>query len=174
MKYRWFYTSKGKLVIAGKNSAQNEEIMKKIKKTDVILHTATPGSPFCIIKNPTPKELEETAIFCACFSQQWKKRKKKAEVHIFKGSQVFKEKRMKKGTFGVLSKVSKKKVLLQLWLKKQKGKLRAVPFPTKVKIIPGKITKQKAAKNIAEKFKVKIEEALQAIPAGGFKICDQQ
>ncbi|UCD21060.1 MAG: DUF814 domain-containing protein [archaeon] len=170
INYRWFYTSSKKLVICGKNSDQNERLMKEIKPTDVIVHTSTPGSPFCIIKNPSSKDLKEVSIFCTCFSQQWKKKKKTAEVHIFRGNQVYKDKKMKKGTFGVLGKVQKKKVPLVLYLKKQKGVLRAVPFVTKHRILPGRIPKEKVAEIIAEKLKVKKQEVLQAIPAGGFKL----
>ena len=84
LKYRWFYTSSGKLVIGGKSSKQNEEIMKKVMKEDVIMHTSTPGSPFCIIRKPSKEDLEEAAIFTGCFSQEWKKHKKKTEIQIFK------------------------------------------------------------------------------------------
>lgn len=186
--YRWFYTSSGKLVIAGKNAEQNEEIMKKVKSQDIILHTASPGSPFCVIKKPNAQDLKEAAIFCACFSQEWKRGKKKAEIHIFKGEQVFKEKGMKKGTFGVLGKVIRKKVELKLTLtfqKNEKGifKLRAVPLSCykkemlpKIILEPGKIKKEEAALQIHEYLakngkEVPVQEILEAIPAGGFKIC---
>jgi len=179
--FRWFYTSSGKLVLAGKNAEQNEHIVKQVKTEDVILHTKDPGSPFCIIHgNISEQDIKETAVFCACFSQGWKKRKTEMEVHIFKGEQIVKDGKMKTGTFGVLGKVQKIKVALELWIGVQKGKMRAVPKSCLekplIKITPGKIEKRKAAeiikKALEEKFNLKknTEEIEQAIPAGGFKL----
>lgn len=182
--YNWFFTSSGKLVIGGKNAKQNEEIMKKISSEDFILHTAAPGSPFCIIKNPNKQDLKEAAIFCACFSKEWKRGKKKAEVHIFRGYQVFKTKEMREGTFGVLGDVKRIKVSLKLALCFQKNKLRGVPLETfkkykenfpKIILAPGKIEKEEAARIIKSKLeesniKINLEEILQAIPSGGFSI----
>ncbi|MCS7134622.1 MAG: DUF814 domain-containing protein [Candidatus Pacearchaeota archaeon] len=182
--YRWFLTSSGKLVIAGKNSKQNEELMKNVKETDVVLHTEAPGSPFCIIKNPEEKDLKEAAIFCACFSQEWKRRKKETIVHIFKGNQIFKDKTMKEGTFGIRGKVKKKRVKLKLTLCFQENKLRAVPISClkvygkgipKIILEPGKIKKEIIVEIIKKRLedngiKINAEEILQALPSGGFSI----
>ena len=182
-KYRWFFTSSGKLVIGGKNSEQNEEIMKSVKKDDFVLHTAEPGSPFCVISNPDKKELEEVAIFTASFSQQWKKGQKKAEVHIFQGSQVKKAKSMKEGTFGITGKIEKKKVELKLALDFQKSKLRALPVSAAKKpilyLVPGSLSKEAAAERIAEIIRYKIfypvkkEEIFAAIPSDKIGILEK-
>jgi len=104
-RFRKFKTSTGKQVIGGKNAEQNEELVKKfIGKSNIIMHTAKPGSPFCVLLRrlkPTKNELKETAIFCAKYSRDWKKNKKNVEVHIFSGKNVYKGEDMKKGTFGV-------------------------------------------------------------------------
>ncbi len=188
-KFRWFFTSNDFLVIGGKNSEQNEQIIKNhLDAQDIILHTKAPGSPFCIIKKKlkkkkiSSKDIKETAIFCACFSQQWKKKKAKGkkknqiEVHIFKSSQIFKEKKEKTGTFNVLGNVNKVFVKPELWLGKQKDKLRAVPKSCLkkplIKIMPGKITKEKVINKIKDRLKGKFEkdEIASAIPSGGFKL----
>ena len=180
-KYRWFFTSNGVLVVGGKSSEQNEELVKKAKKTDIILHTKDPGSPFCILSGDVKgKDIGEAAIFCACFSQGWKKRKKKMEIHVFRGSQAVKEKRQKVGTFTVIGKVQRGFVRLELWLGIQKKKLRAAPRSCfkkpLMRILPGKISKEKAAIKIKEILKEKFslsvskDEILQAIPAGGFSL----
>ncbi|HDI03158.1 MAG TPA: DUF814 domain-containing protein, partial [Candidatus Pacearchaeota archaeon] len=50
-KFRWFFTSSGKLVIGGKNAEQNEKIINEmLEDNDVVLHTKARGSPFCVIK----------------------------------------------------------------------------------------------------------------------------
>lgn len=183
-KYRWFITSSGKLVIAGKNAEQNEEIVRNNAKEDaVIMHTSSPGSPFSIIKKPNRKDLEETAIFTACFSHDWKKLKKgrSSEVHVFLGSQVLKDKNMKIGTFGIVGKPEKRKVEMKLTLTIQKGKIRAVPeSAAKEKIaviLRGNLTKEKAAEKLLEILKTKAykftkEEVMAAIPSGNMLIVE--
>ena len=179
-KYRWFFTSSDKLVIGGKSSKQNEEIMSFVEEGDIIMHTSTPGSPFCIIKNPNSKEMIEVAIFTACFSHEWKKRKKRTEVHIFKGEQVIKKRGMKEGTFGIMGSIHKKKIDLKLVLDIQKNKLRAVP-PTAAKhklatLVPGSLDKETATKKILKIIKDKYgypiskEEVMSAIPADNIDI----
>ncbi len=179
-KYRWFYTSSNKLVIGGKNALQNEEIVRNLIKSGknyIVMHTKTPGSPFSIIQSEsaTETDLEEIAIFTACFSRAWKEKKLKTIVDIFRASQIVKRKTMKLGTFGIISQVTSRNVELKLYLTKQKNKLRAVPQFVKKSlcIIPGNVNKDEVAEQIAEKLKVKFEEVLQALPTGDMKICSQ-
>ncbi len=105
MNFRKFTTTSGKLVLAGKNAEQNEELLRNnISSDDLIFHTASPGSPFCTLKGKiNRKDKEEAAVFCARYSQEWKKSgiKKDVIVHYFIGRDVYKERTMKKGTFGV-------------------------------------------------------------------------
>lgn len=179
-KYRWFFTSSGKIVVGGKSSKQNEELMRSIENEDIIMHTSTPGSPFCIIKNPNKKDIEETAIFTGCFSHEWKKAKKRAEIHIFKGEQVIKKKGMEEGTFGILGSVNTIRIDLKLALDFQKGKIRALPLSAaKKKLLilkPGKMDKIDAARQIVKIMKEKysypasLEEVMSAIPSGNIKI----
>jgi hypothetical protein len=179
-KYRWFFTSSNKLVIGGKSAQQNEELLKKIKnKNYVIMHTSTPGSPFAVIvsnKKPTKEDLEEAAIFTACFSQQWKQGKKKTHVDIFLSPQLYKLKLMKIGTWGVKPPIKRKAASLELVLTLQKGKLRAVPEKSVkkhlLKIRPGKTDKTKMAEKIQEVLDNKFskEEILSALPSGGVSI----
>jgi predicted ribosome quality control (RQC) complex YloA/Tae2 family protein len=68
--YRWFFTSNGILVVGGKSDEQNELVIKNFLKPEyTVMHTSKPGSSFTIIQsdNPSKEDLEETAIFCACF-----------------------------------------------------------------------------------------------------------
>lgn len=183
-KYRWFYTLSGKLVIGGKSAEQNEEIMSNVTREDVILHTAAPGSPFCVIRNPTKEDIDEVAIFTACFSQDWKRGKSKAEVHIFKGEQVIKKKNMKTGTFGIMGDPEKKIVRLELALDFQKSKLRAIPVSAAHKkiltLVPGTMSKEEAAKIIAQKIReeifypIMIDEVMAALPSDKIGILDEK
>ncbi|MBR9703901.1 DUF814 domain-containing protein, partial [Candidatus Pacearchaeota archaeon] len=70
-KFKWFFTSGGVLVVGGKSDSGNEVLLKEYKKPGyVVTHTSSPGSPFCIIvkDNPSKKDIEETCVFCSCFS----------------------------------------------------------------------------------------------------------
>ena len=107
MNYRELILSSEKLALAGKDAESNEKLIKQAGKNEIILHTEKPGSPFVNIKTnadeTTKKDVKEAAIFCAKYSQAWKKAKIKSdvEVHIFLGKDLFKLKDMKTGTFGV-------------------------------------------------------------------------
>lgn len=182
--YRWFYTNDGKLVVGGKNDDQNELVLKNfLKPSYVVMHTSEPGSGFMIIQSdkPSKDDLNETAIFCAAFSKQWKLGKNKVDVDIFKGSQLYKTKDMKIGTFGVKGRKKKVKVKPELVLVIQKGKLRAVPKVRRdeevlVSIKHGKLSKEDATDKIAKKIKdefhfpVSKEEIMQAIPSSEMSV----
>ncbi len=105
--FRQALTLSEKKMLAGKNAEQNESLMKQVKPDEYVLHTKLPGSPFVNIKEKSDrvdkKDIKDAALFCALYSQAWKKAKKKkdVEVHVFLGRDVYKEKGMPIGTFGV-------------------------------------------------------------------------
>lgn len=102
MNFREYELSTGKIVQAGKSATNNEELVESAEPSDVLLHTEKPGSPFVNLGvKPLKKELHEAAIFCASKSQDWRNNKSNVVVNVFKKSAVYKEKRMKSGTFGV-------------------------------------------------------------------------
>lgn len=182
VKYRWFVTSKKTMVVGGKNAKQNDALLKEIVAGGnryYVMHTSTPGSPFAVLlkesSKVTPDELEEGAIFTACFSQAWKARKKRAFVDIFQSDQLSKEPNMKAGTWRVRGKTERLSVPLGLALIKQRGTLRAVPMKTTTRplmcIVPGTIDKV----DMAAQFGVELgdsfahDEIVAALPAGGVK-----
>ncbi len=185
-KYRWFYTSTGKLVIGGKTAAQNDELLHQVTASSdehVVMHTTEPGSPFCVImsniKNVTKADREECAIFTGCFSRAWRNNKKSIAVDIFLSSQLYKDKKMKPGTWGVQTRIERVSVALKLVLVRQQGVLRAVPPASASKkeaiafICPGTLDKR----DLVPKFELEFnqsfsqEEVLTALPAGGSKLC---
>ena len=104
INFRKFLTTSGTLVLAGKDAESNELLVKQAGKDEIVLHTKAPGSPFVNIKGKASKEgIEQAAIFCAKYSQAWKKAgiKKDVIMHIFKRRDIYKTKDMKTGTFGV-------------------------------------------------------------------------
>jgi hypothetical protein len=185
-KYRWFYTSSRKLVLGGKSSTQNDELLMKLKRTKkdyLVMHTASPGSPFSVIladiSEITEKDIQEVAIFTGCFSRKWREQAKKTEVDVFSLSQVYKLKSMSPGTWGVKGKINRMTVDLELVLAIQQNTLRAIPEKSVknkkevlLRIKPGKIDKTE----MLPKFHVLLdkhfsqEELLSALPAGGVSI----
>lgn len=104
MRFREKTLSTGTKILLGKNSENNDELVKSFcGKENVILHTAAPGSPFCVIEklDPTKKEVEEAAAFCARYSQDWRNSKKDISMNVFTGKDVKKRFWMKQGTWNV-------------------------------------------------------------------------
>ncbi len=184
-KYKWFFTSNGKLVVGGKSAEQNDELLARVKKSGedfIVMHTSEPGSPFSVIieepKKVGKEDMKEAAIFTGCFSRAWRAGKRKAIVDIFKASQVYKMKGMKTGTWGVRGNIEHKDVELKLVLTKQKKVLRAVPEESVKKkdillrVCPGKIDKSQMLPKFVLELKDNITsgELLAALPAGGVSI----
>ena len=114
LKFREFVTSGGTAVFGGKNSGQNDELVKTSKRNDVLLHTVRPGSPFVNLgKNPSVKDIKEAAVFCARYSQAWRDSHKDVVVQQFLRADMEKNFKMKEGTWGV------RKVLKNIVVKKE-------------------------------------------------------
>jgi len=105
MKFREYRTGSGKVVLLGKSSETNETLVEQVDKNEYVLHTAKPGSPFTNIKEDkeevSNEDLKEAAVFCAKHSQDWRDNKRDVVVHVFLGKDIYKEKDMSEGTFGV-------------------------------------------------------------------------
>jgi predicted ribosome quality control (RQC) complex YloA/Tae2 family protein len=105
MNFRKFTLSSEKVVLAGKNAENNEELISQVGKSEDVFHTAKPGSPFVYIKKGgekvSKKDIKESATFCAAKSHDWRDNKTDVNVHWFKGKDIYKEKNMKMGSFGV-------------------------------------------------------------------------
>ena len=90
-KFRNITLASGATILLGKNAEQNEILMNQFKgKEDIILHTAEPGSPFCVINkgSHSKKDISEAAVFCAAYSRDWRDNKKDVVVHIFNGKDM--------------------------------------------------------------------------------------
>jgi predicted ribosome quality control (RQC) complex YloA/Tae2 family protein len=104
MKFREYVLSSGKKCYLGKNAENNDELVSLyVGKSNIILHTSAPGSPFCILEElkPTKKEIKEAAIACASKSQDWRDNKQNVKVSVFSGKNIKKDKGMNTGTWGV-------------------------------------------------------------------------
>ncbi|CAL4114173.1 unnamed protein product [Meganyctiphanes norvegica] len=76
-KYLWFITSENFLVIAGRDSQTNEQVVKRhLKPRDVYVHADLHGAASVIVKNHTDKDvpptsLHEAGIMATCNSKAW-------------------------------------------------------------------------------------------------------
>jgi predicted ribosome quality control (RQC) complex YloA/Tae2 family protein len=109
-KLRIKFLESGRELWLGKDKEQNEKLMKQFMgKSNIIMHTIAPGSPFCVSISEDKLSVDEKkqmAVICAAYSQDWRDTKKDIQVSIFPGKDVYKSKTMPTGTFGV--KTSKK------------------------------------------------------------------
>ena len=117
MRFREKILKSGTRILLGRNAENNDELMKKFQgEENTVIHTEKPGSPFCVIEalDPIKTDIQEAAVFCARYSQDWRDNKQDVTVHIFTGKDVYKRKGMKAGMFGVRKfkeiKIKKKKI----------------------------------------------------------------
>jgi len=81
-RFRWFISSEGNIVVAGKDAKGNDLVVKKyLKEGYRYAHADVHGAPSCIISSSdiddknipiTEKTLEEACIFAASYSKAWK------------------------------------------------------------------------------------------------------
>ncbi|MFZ0442381.1 MAG: ribosome rescue protein RqcH [Methanobacterium sp.] len=85
-KLRWFLTSDGLLVIAGRDASTNEMVVKKhMEPRDIYFHSDIHGAASVVLK-AGEEEIPETSInqaaaFAACFSSAWSKGLGSADVY---------------------------------------------------------------------------------------------
>jgi len=94
-KFRWFISSDGFLVVAGKDTVSNEVLIKKYAtQEDVVFHAEITGSPFVVIKSEgkpvSEQALREAGEFAASFSRAWRENLGTADVYWVKVDQLSK------------------------------------------------------------------------------------
>ena len=101
-KFRIHETSSGLVITAGKNAENNDELVNSANPKEILFHTSEPGSPFVNAgENPSKKDIYESAIFCAKYSQNWRDTKKDIIVNKFQKSNMSKDKKAKAGSWNV-------------------------------------------------------------------------
>ena len=94
-KFRWFTTSDGMLVVAGKDVVSNEVLVKKhTEKDDVVFHAEITGAPFVVVKTenkiPSEQTLREAGELAAAFSRAWREGMGSVDVYWVKPEQLSK------------------------------------------------------------------------------------
>ena len=201
-KFRWFVSLEGDLVIGGRDSQSNVNIIKKYaKQNDLVFHSEIVGSPFFIIKEGvSDTTITETATATASFSRAWKSQSS-VDVYYVKYEQVKKGApsgmSMPKGSFMIEGKktiLKKVKLELAIGAVMHNGKHTIMSGPidavmrrslAHVIIRPGKRKASDIAKLIKNKLILKldndiseiykgksIDEYLRVLPPGGAEIVD--
>ena len=74
-RYKWFITTGGRLVIAGRDAHTNDNVVKKhLKEGDLYAHADVHGAPSVIIKDgakASNDELREACLFALAQSKSW-------------------------------------------------------------------------------------------------------
>jgi hypothetical protein len=94
-KFRWFRSSDGFLVVAGKDAVSNEVLVKKYAgQDDAVFHADVTGAPFVVVKTEgkatSEQALREAGEFAAAFSRAWREGAGSADVYWVKPSQLSK------------------------------------------------------------------------------------
>jgi predicted ribosome quality control (RQC) complex YloA/Tae2 family protein len=94
-KFRWFTSSDGFLVVAGKDTVSNEVLIKKYtKQEDIVFHAEISGAPFVVVKSEgkpvSEQTLREAGEFAASFSRAWRENAGSADVYWVKLDQLTK------------------------------------------------------------------------------------
>jgi hypothetical protein len=94
-KFRWFTSSDGFLVVAGKDTVSNEVLIKKYTtQEDFVFHAEISGAPFTVVKSEgksVPEQtLREAGEFAASFSRAWRENAGSADVYWVKLDQLSK------------------------------------------------------------------------------------
>jgi predicted ribosome quality control (RQC) complex YloA/Tae2 family protein len=92
-KFRWFTSSEGFLVVAGKDVVSNEVLIKKYTDLyDVVFHAEIVGAPFVVVKTagkePGEQTLKEAGEFAASFSRAWRESMGSVDVYWVKPDQL--------------------------------------------------------------------------------------
>ena len=74
-RYKWFISSNGYLVLAGRDAHTNDHLVKKhMKEKDVYVHADVHGAPSVVVKEGSSakeEDLREACIFAAAQSKAW-------------------------------------------------------------------------------------------------------
>jgi predicted ribosome quality control (RQC) complex YloA/Tae2 family protein len=94
-KFRWFTSSEGFLVVAGKDAVSNKVLIKKYTAPeDIVFHADILGAPFVVVKTqgkkPNERTLKEASEFAAAHSRAWREGFASADVYWVNPNQLSK------------------------------------------------------------------------------------
>lgn len=197
-RFKWFITSKGEMVVAGKDTKTNEEVVKKyLEKYDRYAHADAGGAPSVVVKKEedeiSDKSLKEACQYAVLHSKEWKRGIAAGRAYWVKPNQVSKTaeagESLPTGAFVIRGKrnymdgLDLKAALVEM---KYDGKKKVMCAPSYcledreddivkkyVTFIPGKKDVNDFAKDMSEYFKVPIDEIQKILPPGDVKVVEK-
>ncbi|MCK4901901.1 MAG: NFACT family protein [Thermoplasmatales archaeon] len=195
-RFRWFISSDGNVVVAGKDAKGNEQVVKKyLKEGDRYAHADIQGAPSCIIKNTgidgketsvSEKTLEEACIFAAGYSKAWKQFAE-AQAYWVLPEQVSKTAQsgefVPKGAFIIRGKRNYYRCKLELAVGKitidDVVKIMGGPVDAVKKradeyiiLVPGSMKKNVIAHKLSKAFNISTDQIDRALPPGGVTVVE--
>jgi predicted ribosome quality control (RQC) complex YloA/Tae2 family protein len=193
-KYRWFITTTGNIVIAGRDAASNDKVVKKyLKSHDKYCHADVHGAPSVVVKavqvSPVPDEaLQEACAFAVIYSSAWKMQLPAERAYWVNSDQVSKTpppgEFLPRGAFMIRGKRNYIKSLpIELVIGEidYEGtkKLMAGPRPAVISratryvvLRPGTMNPNVCAKKLSDAFQVQVETIQKLLPPGDIEIVE--
>lgn len=197
-RYRWFYSSDGMLVIAGRNVETNQEIVEKhMSSEDLYFHADLKGAPHTVVKSEgekiPEKTIEEAARFAIMHSRAWRRGLASGDVYWVEPQQVSKEapagEYLPKGSYMIRGERNYLTVPLEAglgFMKRADLKILMCGPPSAVdahsdiliKIKPGPIKKSDLAHKIRTELQertggeVDVDELMRILPPGSGMVVD--
>ncbi len=197
-KYKWFISSEGNLVIAGKDTKTNEEVVKKyLEKIDKYAHADAGGAPSVVIRNKREREegiskktLKEACQYAVLHSKEWKRGIASGRAYWVEPAQVSKTaeagESLPTGAFVIRGKrnyvddLPLKASIVEINYRDKKKVMCAPSYALeereddivkkRVDFIPGKDNMNDFAKEMSDHFNVPVEEIQNILPPGDVNI----
>ncbi|RLF16435.1 MAG: hypothetical protein DRJ97_00895 [Thermoprotei archaeon] len=187
-KFRWFISSDGLLVVAGRDASQNEVLVRRyMEPNDIFVHAEVHGAPAVVIKgagpNPPEATVKEAAQFAVSYSRAWREGRLLADAYWVLPSQVSKTppsgQYLAKGAFMVRGERNYVRGLpLQVAVGvNEEGELMAGPPSAVAKrskryvvLVPGELSSSKLAKEVVKGLGLNdswVNEVQRLTPPGG-------
>jgi predicted ribosome quality control (RQC) complex YloA/Tae2 family protein len=191
--FRWFYSSDGHLVIAGRDVRSNEKLVaKQLEDHDRYLHADVSGAPSVVVKARegvvSDKALEEAACFAASMSRVWNAGHAQGEAYWVTPQQVSKTPNpgeyVAKGAFIIRGKrnfiraptrLAVGEVDIEGVRKVMGGPVPAVAARAQRYVVlePGDTPTNQVANRLSEAFGVNVEEVQAVMPPAGVRIVER-
>ncbi|PKK86501.1 MAG: hypothetical protein CVT48_00765 [Thermoplasmata archaeon HGW-Thermoplasmata-1] len=192
--YRWFISSGGNVVVAGRDAATNDRVVKKyLTERDRYIHADFNGAPSCIAKGEdhtgrplgiSDATLDEARDFGAAFSRAWGQFGS-AQAYWVMPEQVSKTpgsgEFISRGSFIIRGERNYRRCPMEaaIGITELDGRKKVMGGPLSavasmcgryVVITPGKEDKNEFANRLARVFGVTVTEVQQALPPGGVRV----
>jgi predicted ribosome quality control (RQC) complex YloA/Tae2 family protein len=190
-KYRWFISSDGNVVIAGRDAKTNDKIVKKyLKEEDRYAHAEIHGAPSVVIKHNnsefSEQTLKEACEFALNFSKAWNAKIGAGSAYWVLSDQVSKTapsgEFIPRGAFIIRGKrnyTQKIEMRLAIGMIAYEGTQKIMCAPVSaienqcssyVIFEPGDMKKSDFVKKICKAFDTESEEVSKILPPGNVKI----